>query len=157
MCLCNPLCAEPSSHHPSFLRRPFDLPEGGHILMTTSVITYFKVINGGPSTNRFAHKHVGQLTNCAARPKHENMQEGKNSTFCRNYSLPSFFMFFLCSPSSLPLPLLCIPVLFCISRPPPALYLTTFNTTPTPSFIFVFLSFSPHIIPALPSLPDIVA
>lgn len=42
--------------------------------MTPSVISYFKalkVMNGGLPMNRFAHKHIGQLTEGAAWPKHE--------------------------------------------------------------------------------------
>lgn len=127
--------------------------------------------------NRFAHKHVVQLRECAAWPKHaqqsrKHARRRKNSivteTVCRNYSFPSFFMFSLCWLYTPPFPqslsftltlfLLHIPLHFAYLWLSPFHYTSPLlNTTcPPPQFsLFVFLF--RHLIPALPSLPDIVA
>lgn len=123
--------------------------------------------------NRFAHKHVGQLRECAAWPKHaqqsrKHARRRKNSivteTVCRNYSFPSFFMFSLCWLYTPPFPqflsftltlfLLHIPLHFAYLWLSPFHYTSPLLNTTCPPPNSLFLSFffatsfplSPHYL-----------
>lgn len=112
-------------------------------------------MNGGLPVNRFAHKHIGQLRECAAWPKtragivktwKEEGEERKKKLNHDGNRLQKLFISLLfyvflvltVHPSLSPVSrfhshsfLLAHSTLFCISQtpPPPTLHLTTFKTT----------------------------
>lgn len=133
--------------------------------------------------NRFAHKHIGQLTLCAAWPKHEQQSRkharrkklNRDGNRLQKLFISLLFYVFLVltvHPSLSPASLfhshsfpLAHSTPFCISLtpPPPHPAPTPHYTSPLlkqlsfPLSFFLFLFLSLRLIPALPSLPDIVA
>lgn len=117
--------------------------------------------------NRFAHKHIGQLTVWAILPKHE-LQSRKHAKtrkktklwrkpFAEIIHFPPFLCFPCadCTPFSLPLsftlPSCTFHSVLHISDPPyTTLHLTTFKTTLIPSLI---LSFSLSVYTSFPPSP----